>query len=311
MFGVEQLRKQDYRLNKMWNLSFQPPEIIQATVLTEMPAQFRLPKENDWAKINKPGQTIDSFIEGPVFDAQGNLYITDIPYGRIFKITPDLKWELVVQYFGWPNGLAIDDQGMLWVADHKLGLLKIDPRNPKAEVVLGDGSVSFLGLNDLIFDSKKNLYFTDQGQTGLHDPSGSVYCREPSGKLHQILNNVPSPNGLVFDKAERFLFVAATRSNNVWRMPIFENKTTGKVGAFQTFFGASGPDGLAMDENENLYVAHASLGGVFKLNKRGELVAYIKTPVGHTVTNLCFTPDGQSIVMTESSTGSVLIAKVM
>ena len=285
--------------------------MIEAQVFTKMPSQFRLPQENAWASINKPGQTIDSFIEGPVFDKQGNLYITDIPYGRIFRISPALDWELVIQYDGWPNGLAIDDAGKLWVADHKLGLLRVDPQNPMVEVILTGVDEPFLGLNDLIFDSRQNLYFTDQGQTGLHDPVGKVYCLEPSGKLSKILGNVPSPNGLVFDNAERFLFVAATRANNVWRMPIFEDKSTGKVGAFQTFFGTSGPDGLAIDKQDNLYVAHASLGGVFKLNKRGELTAYIKAPVGHTVTNLCFSPDGKSMVITESSSGTVLTAPIL
>lgn len=137
-----------------------------------------------------------------------------------------------------------------------------------------------------------------------------MYCVEPGGQLHQILNNVPSPNGLVFDRSGRFLFVSATRANSIWRMPIFDDFSTGKVGAFQTFFGTSGPDGLALDDQDNLYVAHASLGGVFKLNNRGELLAYIRTPIGHTVTNLCFTPDLRSLIITESSSGTLLKASI-
>jgi gluconolactonase len=138
-----------------------------------------------------------------------------------------------------------------------------------------------------------------------------VYCLEPTGNLHEVLNNVPSPNGLVFDTSGRFLFVSATRANNIWRVPIFEDYSTGKVGAFQTFFGTSGPDGLALDQEDNLYVAHASLGGVFQLNRRGELLAYIKAPIGHTVTNICFMPSLSSIIITESSTGTILKAKIM
>jgi gluconolactonase len=33
---------------------------------------------------------------------------------------------------------------------------------------------SFKGINDLAFDSRGNLYFTDQGQTGMHDPTGRL-----------------------------------------------------------------------------------------------------------------------------------------
>jgi hypothetical protein len=52
-------------------------------------------------------QMIDSFIEGPIFDIKGNLYITDIPYREDFSgFNPSLEWELVLQYDGWPNGLA-------------------------------------------------------------------------------------------------------------------------------------------------------------------------------------------------------------
>ena len=34
------------------------------------------------------GREVDSFLEGPVFDQVGNLYVTDIPFGRIFRIDP-------------------------------------------------------------------------------------------------------------------------------------------------------------------------------------------------------------------------------
>ena len=111
----------------MWNLQFQAPKIIEASIWSAVPDSFRVAQENQWAKINKPGQLIDSFLEGPVFDAKGNLYVTDIPYGRIFKISPDKNWELVIQYDGWPNGLAIDKEGQIWIADHKQGLLRLNP----------------------------------------------------------------------------------------------------------------------------------------------------------------------------------------
>jgi gluconolactonase len=47
----------------------------------------------------------------------------------------------------------------------------------------------FRGVNDLFFGAQGDIYFTDQGQTGLHDPSGRLYCLEPTGNLHEVLNN--------------------------------------------------------------------------------------------------------------------------
>ena len=73
-----------------------------------MPDHFRRKGvRTDWADANRPGAPTDCFIEGPSFDADGNLYIVDIPFGRIFRIAPDGKWSLVVEYDGWPNGLKI------------------------------------------------------------------------------------------------------------------------------------------------------------------------------------------------------------
>ena len=74
-----------------------PPRLIETKVFSAMPDQFRRKGvRTDWADANRPGQPTDCFIEGPSFDADGNLYIVDIPFGRIFRIAPDGKWSLVI-----------------------------------------------------------------------------------------------------------------------------------------------------------------------------------------------------------------------
>ena len=45
--------------------------------------------------MNQGGCLVDSFLEGPVFDEQGNLYVSGIPFGRMFRINPDGEWELL------------------------------------------------------------------------------------------------------------------------------------------------------------------------------------------------------------------------
>ena len=172
-------------------------------------------------------------------------------------------------------------------------------------------SESFKGLNDLSFDVNGLLYFTDQGQTGLHDPTGRVYRFDPiSGRLDLLLGNAPSPNGIALSADGKSLFIAVTRANQVWRTPLLADGSISKVGAFQTFFGTSGPDGLALAPDGRLVVAHASLGGAFVLNALGEITHFIKSPVGPTVTNLAFRPGTCELVMTEASTGTVLQATI-
>ena len=300
----------------MWNLAFTPPAVIQARVLTRLPDAFRKRRRSDWCDANKPGHEIDSFLEGPSFDREGNLYVTDIPFGRIFRISPRLEWSLVAEYDGWPNGLAIHRDGSLWISDYRRGLLCIDAdaaRRPRADggpvSLLGHrNSESFKGLNDLTFDAAGDCYFTDQGQTGLHDPSGRVYRRRTSGHLDCLLANVPSPNGIALDGTGKVLFVAATRANAVWRGPLLADGTTSKMGAFRTFFGTSGPDGLAVDIENRLVVAHASLGGAFVLDARGDVTHFIRSPAGSTVTNVAYRPGTAKLVLTESDTGAILEA---
>ena len=165
----------------------------------------------------------------------------------------------------------------------------------------------FKGPNDLIFDSKGNLYFTDQGQTGLTDPTGRVYRLSVNCKLDTLLDNGVSPNGLVLSPDERFLFVAMTRSNAVWRLPLHPDGTTSKAGLFFQSFGTSGPDGLAMDEEGSLFVCHPSLGSIFVLNADGTpKVRIVSGSKGINLTNCCFGgKEGKTLYITDSLEGNI------
>lgn len=295
----------------MWNLSFTPPEVIEAQVLSRLPDVYRQPRVSAWSEANKPGQRIDSFLEGPSFDREGRLWVTDIPNGRVFRIEADGSWTLAAEYEGWPNGSAFHADGSLWLADYRRGILRLAPGASQPETVLATRhSEAFKGVNDLSFDAAGRLYFTDQGQTGLQDPTGSVYRLDPDGRLEALLRNAPSPNGLALTADGSALQLAVTRANAVWRVPLPASGGTSKVGAFRTFFGTSGPDGLAVDVDNRLVVAHASLGGAFVLNPRGEVTHYVRSPVGTTVTNIAFRPGTRQLVMTESSTGTLLQAEL-
>ena len=74
-----------------------------------------------------------------------------------------------------------------------------------------------------MWSSRGNLYFTDQGQTGLHDPTGRLYRLRPDGRLDLLLSNVPSPNGVALSPDERVLYLGVTRGNQVWRVPLLDD----------------------------------------------------------------------------------------
>jgi gluconolactonase len=290
-----------------------PPLVRDTEIFTAMPERFRKRATHSaWANANKAGAQIDSFIEGPVFDAYGNLYVTDIPYGRIFRIDASGGWDLVSEYGGEPNGMKFLSDRELLITDYRNGLTVLDIATGRTGPFLDRrNSERFKGVNDLVFDSRGNLYFTDQGQTGMHDPTGRVYRLAPDGKLDALITNAPSPNGVVLSPDEASLFVALTRGNCVWRAPLFPDGSTGKVGQFFTSYGPSGPDGLAMDITGRLIVANPGLGWAWVLNHRAEPVEILRSVAGASLTNVAFGgEERRTAYFTESVTGTVLRARM-
>ncbi len=290
---------------------FSPPQLITTDVFSEMPVHYR--KKNQfpiWARVNRPGLELHSFIEGPSFDRAGNLYIVDIPYGRIFRVSPEGSWDLVTEYDGEPNGLKFHQDGRAFICDYKHGLMTLDVASGKVTPLLERAlTEGFKGLNDLIFASNGDLYFTDQGHTGMHDPAGHLYRLSADGKLQCLLDNVPSPNGLVLNAAQNVLLVAATRSNSIWRVPLTPDGGVTKVGIFAYLSGGIGPDGMAMDRVGNIIVAHVGMGCAWLLSPKGEPLYRIQSCRGDGVTNVAFGGvDGKTLFITESETGTILKA---
>ena len=289
----------------------EPPKVRETSVYSEVPERYRKrDTRSAWADANRGGHNVDSFLEGPVFDDQGNLFVTDIPFGRIFRITPGLQWDLVVEYEGEPNGMKFLDAQHLVIADYRNGLMVLDVARGSIRGLLERRNTErFKGVNDLVFDSRGNLYFTDQGQTGMHDPSGRVYRLGRDGKLDVLLSNAPSPNGLVLSPDEKFLFVAMTRGNCVWRMPLLPDGSVAKAGQFFTSYGPSGPDGLAMDTAGRLIICNPGLGWAWVLNSKAEPVEVLRSPRGASLTNVAYGGgERRTAYFTESVSGSILSA---
>lgn len=292
---------------------FKQLELIKAEVFTSMPAKFRNKSRTGWSDPNRQNAEVECFLEGPAFDRQGNLYIVDTPFGRIFRIDPRGAWELVVQYDGWPNGMKFHKDGRLFICDYKKGLLLLDVKTGKLETLLETAySEGFKGLNDLHFANNGDLYFTDQGQTGIHDPTGRVYRYTTDGRLECLIANGPSPNGIVLDPGDKVMYVAMTRANCMWHCPLKPGGGVSKAGVFAQLPGIHGPDGLAMDEAGNLSAAHARPGIIWLFSPMGEPLYCVQSKIkGSRMTNMAYGgADRRTLFITDSYQGAILAAKM-
>jgi gluconolactonase len=290
-----------------------PPRIVETKIFARLPEKLKTTdQDNAWVAGQPLGTPVGSLLEGPSFDKEGNLWCVDIQNGRVFRVSRDGIFHVIAEYDGWPNGLKFHRDGRVFIADYKHGIMTLDPVNGKVTPWLVRTQVEpFKGVNDLFFAANGDLYFTDQGLTGLHDPTGRLFRVTPQGKLTCLLDNIPSPNGLVMNKEETLIYVAVTRGNCVWRVPFLRDGTVAKVGLQIQLSGGGGPDGLALDEQGGLVVAHVGLGSVWTFNSMGEPVTRIKSCAGHYTTNIAFGwPDRNTLYITESATGTILTAQV-
>jgi gluconolactonase len=269
------------------------PKIIQAEVFATLPDELR------------GGRHV---LEGPSFDLAGNLLCVDILAGRVYRITPEGQWSVISEYDGQPNGLKIHRDGRIFIADRKRGLLVLDAAGgePEPLVTKPAGDESFLGLNDLVFSDSGDLYFTDQGASGLQNSCGRVFRLGVDNSLSCLIDTVPGPNGLVLNARGNALYIAVTRANCVWRMELDDSER--RTGLFVQLPSA-GPDGLAIDEEGNLVVAHPTLGGVWVFSKFAEPLFHIRSPAGKLTTNVAYGgPDMRTLFITESYSSSILTA---
>ena len=287
-----------------------PPE-QETELFTKVPDALRIKdRPSEWVRIRRSGTPTDCFLEGPSFDREGNLYVVETAYGRIFCISPEGEWTVAAEYEGAPNGLKIHKDGTIYIADHKWGIMKMDPKTGKVEPhCVRNGFDSFIGVNDLFFAPNGDLYFTDQGASDLREPVGRVFRLRTDGRVELVLAGIASPNGLVLTPDGKALLLAVTRANCIWRLPLLPDGSLGKVGLFIQLSGSAGggPDGLALDEAGNLAIAHAYMKSVWLFNTFGEPILRIRSCAGAATTNIAYGgADRRTLYITESQTGSIL-----
>lgn len=262
--------------------------------LTMIPRIERLDDRLDRliARDARVDRIVDGFtwLEGPLWiESEQTLLFSDIPANVIRAWTPDGGTRVFLERSGYSgskpftgrepgsNGLALDSDGRLLVAEHgnrRISRLDADGsrtvladrydgrrlNSPNDLTVARDGSIYFtdppFGLPETFDDPQKELAFS------------GVYRLKPTGELALLTDAIRAPNGIALSPDGKTLYVSnADRSNAVWfAISVTPDGSLDNRRVFQSaapfvaqYEGA--PDGMKVDGEGNLFAAGP--GGVY------------------------------------------------
>jgi gluconolactonase len=221
--------------------------------------------------------------EGPVANAKGEVFFTDIPNSKAYKIGLDGKVSEFIADTRRANGQAFGPDGRLYsvaTADQKILVYDADGK----ATVIADG----IAGNDMVVAHNGNIYVTHPGSNN-RTPS-RVWLIRPNGEKQEVDTGLRYANGVMLSPDQSLLYVADYWSKWVYSYQI---QPDGMLQAKQRYYWLhvadgmddSSADGLRVDKNGRLYVA-TNLG-IQVCDQAGRVNCIIPTP-NKRITNLCF-----------------------
>jgi gluconolactonase len=243
--------------------------LLPAVLLPDLPSQTAVTP----VKIAE----VPGYCEGIVFDRAGLAYVSDTQHGNIYTVTSDGKTAVWASTPA-PNGHKILADGTHLVCD-KGAVLHLDANGKRLKDASSECDGKPLRVpNDLTIDPKGGFYFTDPGGSDVKNPIGTVHYVDPQGKTHRIADGLAFPNGIVLRPDGKTLVVGESGHNRVLSFDVLSPGKLGPRKVFATLPSKQGdqidnaPDGMALDEAGNLFVAHYGMHTVQVLSPEGKLL---------------------------------------
>ena len=261
--------------------------------------------------------------EGPVRSSQLNsVLFSDVPENVIYSWNEDKGLGTFTRPIGYSgkvpnlkkagtNGLTIDADGNLIICmhgDRKITRLEKLNINRKVTLVNSFDGNLLNSPNDLVYDSKGNLYFTDPPYGLLEGDNdklkeiefNGVYKVSPNGDIEVLVKNLTRPNGISISNDEKILYVANSDKNN----PVIMQYDLSEEGAKNPSIFFDGReltkkdiglfDGLKVHPTGNVFATGP--GGVLVIKENGDHIGTIRTEVR--TANCAFDENFQYLYMT-------------
>jgi gluconolactonase len=262
----------------------------------------------DKADIRYSGENL-SRPECVLAERDGTLWISD-DRGGVTRLDPDGRQTVIGSISGTPNGLAMERDGSLLIANMEDGKLYRLQRDGKHEIVFDHfpGKPVGAGCNFVYRDpAADRMWMTISTATMPRHhavvkpiPDGYVLLLQ-NGKVSIAADGICFTNEVRIDRAGRFLYVAETAKGRILRYPL---QRDGGLGA-QEVFGPdpiapeSRVDGIAFDAEDNLWVTEVANNGIYVIAPNGTCRCVFEDRAGEAVlfpASLCFAgPDLRTV----------------
>ncbi|MBM3347212.1 MAG: SMP-30/gluconolactonase/LRE family protein [Betaproteobacteria bacterium] len=219
--------------------------------------------------------------EGPTWDAAtGTLVFVDSTPGRIYRYDPSSGGLSSVRV-GQAVGAAIPRRNGGLVAAVRDGIGLVDETSGALELIAPiEAGIADNRMNDAKCDSRGRLW-AGTFSTSFTRNAGALYRINPDHSYARVVPGVFISNGIAWSPDEKFMYYndSGSRGVDVFDYDIDEGVPANRRRLI-TFDRADGlPDGMTVDAEGHLWVAHFRGGAVRRYRPDGTLAGTVKLPV--------------------------------